>query len=63
MSRIIGGSTAGAAGARLRQFTNRLEALAGYETMAIRKGEVRNVGGHDIHAQTAFLSSVFEVAA
>jgi len=38
--------------------------LAGYEAMAmIRKGQVHNVGGHDIHGQTAFISSLFQVAA
>ena len=39
-------------------------ALAGYEVMAmIRKGQVHNVGGHDMRAQAAFIAGLFEVAA
>ncbi len=38
--------------------------LAGYETMAMtRKGQVHNIGGHDIQAQTTFIASFFQVAA
>src|SRR5580692_11684830 len=37
--------------------------LAGYEAMAmIRKGQVWNIGGRDIKAQTRFIASLFEVA-
>jgi transposase, IS6 family len=38
--------------------------LAGYEAMAmIRKGQVLNVGGRDMQAQTAFVDSLFQMAA
>ena len=38
--------------------------LAGFEAMAmIRKGQVRNIGGRDIQAQTAFISGMFQMAA
>ena len=38
--------------------------LAGYEAMAmIRKGQVHNVGGRDMKAQTAFVAGLFGVAA
>ena len=38
--------------------------LAGYEAMAmIRKGQVHNVGGRDMQAQTAFVAGLFGVAA
>ena len=38
--------------------------LAGYEGMAmIRKGQVRNIGGSDMHAQAAFVASLFGIAA
>ncbi len=38
--------------------------LAGYEAMAmIRKGQVHNIDGPDIRAQTAFVASLFQVAA
>jgi transposase, IS6 family len=38
--------------------------LAGYEAMAmIRKGQVRNVGGRDMRAQTAFIARLFSIAA
>ena len=38
--------------------------LAGYEAMAmIRKGQVRNIGSYDMHAQTAFVASLFQTAA
>jgi len=38
--------------------------LAGYEAMAmVRKGQVRNVGGGDMKAQTAFVADVFRVVA
>jgi transposase, IS6 family len=34
--------------------------LAGYEAMAmIRKGQVHNIGGHDMQAQTVFVASLF----
>ncbi len=34
--------------------------LAGYEAMAmIRKGQVHNIDGHDIRAQTAFVAAFF----
>jgi IS6 family transposase len=38
--------------------------LAGYEAMAmIRKGQVQNIGGSDIGAQTQFIAELFGVAA
>jgi transposase, IS6 family len=38
--------------------------LAGYEAMAmIRKGQVRNVGGRDMQAQSAFIAGLFGMAA
>lgn len=38
--------------------------LAGYEAMAmIRKGQVCNIGGRDLRAQTAFIAELFQVAA
>jgi transposase, IS6 family len=38
--------------------------LAGFEAMAmIRKGQVRNIGGRDIEAQTAFIAGLFQMAA
>jgi IS6 family transposase len=38
--------------------------LAGYEAMAmIRKGQVHNIGGRDMQAQTAFVANLFQVAA
>ncbi len=38
--------------------------LAGYEAMAmIRKGQVQNIGGRDIRAQTIFVASLLTVAA
>lgn len=38
--------------------------LAGYEAMAmIRKGQVHNVDGRDMKAQTAFVAGLFGVAA
>jgi transposase, IS6 family len=38
--------------------------LAGYEAMAmIRKGQVRNIGGHDMRAQAAFVVDLFQIAA
>jgi len=38
--------------------------LAGYEAMAmIRKGQVHNIGGRDMTAQTALIAELFEVAA
>ena len=38
--------------------------LAGYEAMAmIRKGQVRNISGRDIKAQTKFIARLFNVAA
>ena len=38
--------------------------LAGYEAMAmIRKGQVRNIDGHDIKGQERFIATLFEVAA
>jgi transposase, IS6 family len=37
--------------------------LADYEAMAlIRKGQVRNIGRHDIKAQVRFIGTPFEVA-
>lgn len=37
--------------------------LAGYEVMAmIRKGQVHNVDGNDMQAQTAFVDSLFQIA-
>jgi hypothetical protein len=29
----------------------------------IRKGQVRNIGGRDIEAQTAFIAGLFQMAA
>jgi DDE domain len=38
--------------------------LAGFEAMAtIRNGQVRNIGGQDIEAQTAFIAGLFKTAA
>ena len=38
--------------------------LAGFEVMAmIRKGQVHNIDGHDIPAQTAFVAGLFQMAA
>ncbi len=38
--------------------------LAGYEATAmIRKGQAHNIDGHDIRAPTAFVASLFQVAA
>lgn len=38
--------------------------LAGFEAMAmIRKGQVRNIGGRDMQAQTGFIASLFKLAA
>jgi hypothetical protein len=35
---------------------------ASYETMAvIGKGQVNNIDGHDIHAQTAFVACLFQM--
>jgi transposase, IS6 family len=37
--------------------------LAGYEAMAmIRKGQVHNIDGHNMQAQTAFVDSLFQMA-
>src|SRR4051794_20446359 len=37
--------------------------LAGYEAMAmIRKGQVRQIGGRDIRAQTHFIANLFQIA-
>ena len=38
--------------------------LAGYEVMAmVRKGQVRNIGGRDMKAQSTFIAGLFNVAA
>jgi transposase, IS6 family len=38
--------------------------LACFEATAmIRKGQVRNIGGRDIQAQTAFIADLFQMAA
>jgi transposase, IS6 family len=38
--------------------------LAGYEIMAMmRKGQVRNIEGHDMPAQAAFIAELFQMAA
>ncbi len=38
--------------------------LSGYKAMAmIRKGQVHTIDGHDIQTQTAFVASLFEIAA
>jgi hypothetical protein len=38
--------------------------LAGYEAMAmIRKGQVCNIGGRDIKAQTEFIAGLFQLTA
>lgn len=38
--------------------------LAGFEAMAmIRKGQVRNIGGHDIRAQATLIAGLFQAAA
>jgi IS6 family transposase len=38
--------------------------LAGYEAMAmIRKGQVHNIGGRDMQAQTAFVANLFQIPA
>ena len=38
--------------------------LAGYEAMAmVRKGQVRNIGGRDMRAQTTFVAELFQIAA
>lgn len=38
--------------------------LAGYEAMAmIRKGQVHNIGGHDMQEQNASVAALFQIAA
>jgi len=38
--------------------------LVGFEAMAmIRKGQIRNIGGNDIRAQSKFIAELFQVAA
>jgi IS6 family transposase len=38
--------------------------LAGFETMAmIRKGQIRQIGGSDIQAQSSFVAGLFQIAA
>jgi transposase-like protein len=38
--------------------------LAGYEVMAmVRKGQVRNIGGHDMRVQAGFIAGLFQTAA
>ncbi len=38
--------------------------LAGYEAMAlVRKGQVGNIGGRDMRAQTTFAAELFQIAA
>jgi hypothetical protein len=38
--------------------------LADYDAMAmIRKGQVHNIGGHDMQAQAAFVADLFQVVA
>ena len=38
--------------------------LAGFEAMAmIRKGQVRNIRGNDIRAQSKFIAELFQIAA
>ncbi|MFC7738269.1 IS6 family transposase [Roseomonas sp. GCM10028921] len=38
--------------------------LAGYEAIAIiRKGQIQQVGGRDMHAQAAFIADLFQIAA
>jgi transposase, IS6 family len=38
--------------------------LAGFEAMAmIRKGQVQNIGGHDIRAQATFIAKLFQLTA
>jgi transposase, IS6 family len=40
------------------------QTLAGYEAMAmIRKGQVQNIGGHNMRAQAAFIAELFDVLA
>jgi transposase, IS6 family len=40
------------------------QTLAGYEAMAmIRKGQVQNIGGHNMRAQAAFIAKLFDVLA
>jgi transposase, IS6 family len=38
--------------------------LAGFEAMAmIRKGQIRNIGGNDIRAQSKFIAELFQIVA
>jgi transposase, IS6 family len=55
---------AGQAGARFGRLRTAGQTLAGYEAMAmIRMGQVRNIGGRNMRAQTAFVARLFEVIA
>jgi transposase-like protein len=51
------------AGLGFGSFWTTRRTLAGFETMAmIRKGQVRNIGGHDIRAQATFIAELFQPA-
>jgi IS6 family transposase len=47
-----------------QSFSTAKKTIAGYETMhMIRKGQVKNVAGHDVHAQVTFINKLFGLAA
>jgi transposase-like protein len=51
------------AGLGFGSFWTTRRTLGGFETMAmIRKGQVRNIGGHDIRAQATFIAELFQPA-
>ncbi|WP_198383371.1 DDE-type integrase/transposase/recombinase [Roseomonas sp. KE2513] len=45
-------------------FRTARRSLAGDEAMAtIRKGQIQQIGGHDMRAQAAFVADLFQIAA
>ena len=51
-------------GLGFKRFRTAWRTLVGYETLAMmRKGQVKGIGGNDIVAQTAFVKSLFDIAA
>jgi len=54
----------GAAGLGFGRLPTARRALVGDEVMAmIRKGRAHNIDGHDMQAHTAFVGSLFQIAA
>jgi transposase-like protein len=52
------------AGLGFGSFHTARRALAGYELVAmIRKGQVRDIGGRDMRAQSTFIAKLFQIAA